>query len=161
MKLACMDYITEALEERLNSKFEALTTGLDALTDNLLPPPACVESRPTAPLRDAPPQQDTHTEIYSRRFLAPVHGGLDADLEDDAGFFSFFFLRERMMLVMHHDSHTLTLVLQLLFMFCLLMIEIVSVMLHMFHWMMVLGVLKFPYHRSPARVVLKIIWSGR
>jgi hypothetical protein len=62
----------------------------------------------------------------------------------------------RMMLVMCHDSLTLMLAVQLLFVFFLL-IEAVLVML----WMMVLGVLKFRYHHSLAQAVLRIIWSGR
>ena len=34
---------TDALEERLNNKFEAITSRLDALTDNLVNPPARAE----------------------------------------------------------------------------------------------------------------------
>jgi hypothetical protein len=50
---------------------------------------------------------------------------------------------------MHHDSLTLMLVVQLLFVLFPL-IEVVLVMLLVYHWMMVLGVLKFRYHHSLA-----------
>jgi hypothetical protein len=62
-----------------------------------------------------------------------------------------------MMLQMHHSNLVFYFVLQLL---CVLLIEIESIKIHLFLWMMVLDVLKFPYNH-PLAPVLKIIWSGR
>jgi hypothetical protein len=77
---------TDALEERLNSKLEAITSRLDALTDNLINPLAREEPHHAAPLRDVPPQQDGHVDVLARRPVSPVHGGVAADFEDDVGY---------------------------------------------------------------------------
>jgi hypothetical protein len=121
------DY-TDALGERLNRKLEAITSRLDALTDNLINPLAREETHHAAPLRDVPPQRDGHVDVLARR---PFHRYMEVLL-----------LILRMMLVMHHDNLTLMLVVQLLFVLFLL-IEVVLVMLLVYHWMMVLGMLKF------------------
>ena len=57
---------TDALEERLNSKFEAITSRLDALTDNLVNPRVQVEPPAAA--------------------VASLHGRDDPAFEDDAGY---------------------------------------------------------------------------
>jgi hypothetical protein len=77
---------TDALEERLNSKLEAITNRLDALTDNLINPLVREEPHPTAPLWDVPPQRDGHVDVLARRPVSPVHGGVAADFEDDVGY---------------------------------------------------------------------------
>ena len=77
---------TDALEERLNSKFEAITSRLDALADNLINPSARAEPPPAATLQDELPRRDGHADGRLRRPVVPVQGGVDADLEDDAGY---------------------------------------------------------------------------
>jgi hypothetical protein len=47
---------TNALEERLHRKLEAITSRLDALMGNLINPLAREEPHHVAPLRDVPPQ---------------------------------------------------------------------------------------------------------
>jgi hypothetical protein len=79
------DY-TDALEERLHSKLEAITSRLDPLMDNLINPLAREEPHHAAHLRDVPPQRDGHVDVLSRRPVSPVHGGLAADFEDDVGY---------------------------------------------------------------------------
>jgi hypothetical protein len=76
----------DALEERLNGKLEAITSRLDALTDNLINPLAREEPHPAAPLRDVPPQRDGHVDVHAHRPVSPVHGGVVADFEDDVGY---------------------------------------------------------------------------
>jgi hypothetical protein len=73
----------DALEERLTSKLEAITSRLDVLTDNLINPLAREESHHAAPLRDVPPQRDGHVDVLARCPVSPVHGGVAADFEDD------------------------------------------------------------------------------
>jgi hypothetical protein len=126
---------TDALEERLNSKLEVITSRLDALTDNLINPLAREE--PHMLLHYG---MCHHNEMDMLMFLlaVPFHRYMEVLL-----------LILRMMLAMHHDSLTLMLVVQLLFVIFLL-IEVVLVMLLVYHWMMVLGVLKFRYHHSLA-----------
>jgi hypothetical protein len=77
---------TDALEESLNSKLEAITSRIDALTDNLINPLAREDPHHAAPLWDVPPQQDGHVDVLARRPISPVHGGVAADFEDDVGY---------------------------------------------------------------------------
>jgi hypothetical protein len=79
------DY-TDALEERLNSKLEAITSRLDGLMDNLINPLAREEPHHAAPLRDVPPQRDGLVDVLARRLVSPVHGGVAADFEDVVGY---------------------------------------------------------------------------
>jgi hypothetical protein len=137
---------TYALEERLNSKLEAITSRLDALMDNIINPLA-----KKSPIMLLHYGMCHHNEMDMLMFLlaVPFHRYMEVLL-----------LILRMMLVMHHDSLTLMLVVQLLFML-FLSIEVVLVMLLVYHWMMVLGVLKFRYNHYLVQAVLRIIWSGR
>jgi hypothetical protein len=77
---------TNALEERLHSKLEAITSRLDVLTDNLINPLAREEPHHAAPVWDVPPQRDGHVDVLARRPVSPVHGGVAADFEDDVGY---------------------------------------------------------------------------
>jgi hypothetical protein len=77
---------TDALEERLNSKLDAITSRLDALTDNLINPLAREEPHHAAPLQDVPPQRDGHVDVHARHPVSPIHGGVVADFEDDVGY---------------------------------------------------------------------------
>jgi hypothetical protein len=77
---------TDALEERLHSKLEAITSRLDALTDNLINPLAREEPHHAAPLQDVPPHRDGHVDVLARRPVSPVHGGVAAEFEDDVGY---------------------------------------------------------------------------
>jgi hypothetical protein len=77
---------TDALEERLNSKLEAITSRLDALTDNPINPLVREEPQHAAPLRDVPPQRDGHVDVLARHPVSPVHGGVAADFEDGVGY---------------------------------------------------------------------------
>jgi hypothetical protein len=76
----------DALEERLNTKLEAITSRLDALTNNLINPLAREEPHHAAPLRDVTPQRDGHVDVLARRPISPVHGGVAADFENDVGY---------------------------------------------------------------------------
>jgi hypothetical protein len=102
------------------------------LVDNRLNLPVRSEPLPATPLWDASPRRDVHTDIHARCLVAPAHGAVDADLED-----RHFDVR--------HDSTVCTLDRD----------QVGHVPLDDG-----IGRVKFPYHRSMVRVVLRIgRWS--